>query len=75
KELSREQVYWIPANEIDSQASTPSTPVTPYVPKSPPPSQVLATLHNIKVVFPQFDAIIKERTAVKPLYVSLPCYE
>ncbi|GJR14604.1 hypothetical protein Tco_0797256 [Tanacetum coccineum] len=48
KELSREQVYWLPANEIASQASTPSTPVTPYVPKSPPPSQVLATLHNIK---------------------------
>ncbi|GKC58090.1 hypothetical protein Tco_1085688 [Tanacetum coccineum] len=47
-ELSREQVYWLPANEIASQASTPATPVTPYVPKSPPPSQVLATLHNIK---------------------------
>ncbi|GJX07606.1 uncharacterized mitochondrial protein-like protein [Tanacetum coccineum] len=75
KELSREQVYWLPANEIASQASTPSTPVTPYVPKSPPPSQVLATLHNIKAVFPQFDGIIKERTTVKPLYVSLPCYE
>ncbi|GJU52888.1 uncharacterized mitochondrial protein-like protein [Tanacetum coccineum] len=41
----------------------------------PPPSQVLATLHKIKAVFPQFDAIIKERTTVKPLYVSLPCYE
>ncbi|GJY32537.1 hypothetical protein Tco_0417006 [Tanacetum coccineum] len=65
KELSREQVYWLPANEIASQASTPSTPVTPYVPKSPPPSQVLATLHNIKAVFPQFDAIIKERTKTK----------
>ncbi|GJS22162.1 hypothetical protein Tco_0450794, partial [Tanacetum coccineum] len=51
-ELSREQVYWLPANEIASQASTPATPVTPYVPKSPPPSQVLATLHNIKAVFP-----------------------
>ncbi|GJS50923.1 retrovirus-related pol polyprotein from transposon TNT 1-94 [Tanacetum coccineum] len=75
QELSREQVYWLPANEIASQASTPATPVTPYVPKSPPPSQVLATLHNIKAVFPQFDAIIKERTTVKPLYVSLPCYE
>ncbi|GJR63632.1 hypothetical protein Tco_1505794, partial [Tanacetum coccineum] len=70
-----EQVYWLPANEIASQASTPAKPVTPYVPKSPPPSQVLATLHNIKAVFPQFDAIIKERTTVKPLYVSLPCYE
>ncbi|GJX49491.1 hypothetical protein Tco_0276336 [Tanacetum coccineum] len=61
QELSREQVYWLPANEIASQASTPATPVTPYVPKSPPPSQVLATLHNIKAVFPQFDAIIKDK--------------
>ncbi|GJR45143.1 retrovirus-related pol polyprotein from transposon TNT 1-94 [Tanacetum coccineum] len=68
-------VYWLPANEIASQASAPATPVTHYVPKSLPPSQVLATLHNIKAVFPQFDAIIKERTTVKPLYVSLPCYE
>ncbi|GKC94934.1 hypothetical protein Tco_1160376 [Tanacetum coccineum] len=59
QELSREQVYWLPANEIASQASTPATPVTPNVPKIPPPSQVLATLHNIKDVFPQFDAIIK----------------
>ncbi|GJY02749.1 hypothetical protein Tco_0360901 [Tanacetum coccineum] len=49
KELSREQVYWLPANEIASQASTPAKPVTPYVPKSLPP--------------------------IKPLYVSLPCYE
>ncbi|GJY26361.1 hypothetical protein Tco_0401087 [Tanacetum coccineum] len=49
KELSREQVYWLLANEIASQASTPATPVTPYMPKSPPP--------------------------IKPLYVSLPCYE
>ncbi|GJU65039.1 retrovirus-related pol polyprotein from transposon TNT 1-94 [Tanacetum coccineum] len=75
QELSREQVYWLPANEIASQASNPATPVTPYVPKSLPPSQVLATLHNIKAVFPQFDAIIKERTTAKTLYVSLPCYE
>ncbi|GJS80642.1 hypothetical protein Tco_0730523 [Tanacetum coccineum] len=27
-----------------------------------PPSQVLAALHNIKAVFPQFDVILKERT-------------
>ncbi|GJY09070.1 uncharacterized mitochondrial protein-like protein [Tanacetum coccineum] len=49
QELSREQVYWLPANEIASQASALATPVTPYVPK--------------------------KRTTVKPLYVSLPCYE
>ncbi|GKD32650.1 hypothetical protein Tco_1248159 [Tanacetum coccineum] len=49
QELSQEQVYWLHANEIASQASTPTTPVTPYVPK--------------------------KRTTVKPLYVSLPCYE
>ncbi|GJZ42267.1 hypothetical protein Tco_0589153 [Tanacetum coccineum] len=50
-------------------------PLIHYVPKSLPPSQVLATLAHIKSFFPNFDAIIKERTTVKPLYVFLPYYE
>ncbi|GJY20854.1 hypothetical protein Tco_0393420 [Tanacetum coccineum] len=36
--LASAEVYWLPANEIASQASTPATPVTPYVPKSRLPS-------------------------------------
>ncbi|GKG36885.1 hypothetical protein Tco_0447058, partial [Tanacetum coccineum] len=43
-ELSREQAYWLPANEIASQASNPDRPVTPFIHTRPPPSQVLANL-------------------------------
>nr|GEZ14991.1 hypothetical protein [Tanacetum cinerariifolium] len=46
-ELSREQTYW-----LNSQDNTPLKPVTPFVRKGPPPSQVLASLHLVKVVFP-----------------------
>ncbi|GKG20742.1 hypothetical protein Tco_0380543, partial [Tanacetum coccineum] len=55
QELSREQAYWLPANEIASQASNPDSPGTPFVRKSRPPSQVLASLRNINAVFPQFE--------------------
>nr|GEU39501.1 hypothetical protein [Tanacetum cinerariifolium] len=66
--LSREQAYW-----LNSQDHTPSKPVTPFVRKGPPPSQVLASLHLVKVVFSQFESIIIERTTKKPLYVSVAC--
>nr|GEV76418.1 putative reverse transcriptase domain-containing protein [Tanacetum cinerariifolium] len=56
-ELSREQAYW-----LNSQDHTPSKPVTPFVRKGPPPSQVLALLRLVKVVFPQFESIIIERS-------------
>ncbi|GJT52620.1 hypothetical protein Tco_0978777 [Tanacetum coccineum] len=36
QELSREQAYWLPANEIASQASNPDRPVTPFVHNVPP---------------------------------------
>nr|GFA46605.1 hypothetical protein [Tanacetum cinerariifolium] len=41
----------------------------------PPPSQVLASLHLVKFVFPQFESIIIERTTKKPLYVSVACLD
>ncbi|GKC14474.1 TRAF-type zinc finger domain-containing protein 1-like protein [Tanacetum coccineum] len=44
QELSREQAYWLPANENASQASNPDRPVTPFIHRRPPPSQVLANL-------------------------------
>nr|GFB50695.1 hypothetical protein [Tanacetum cinerariifolium] len=43
-ELSREQTYW-----LNCQDHTPSKPVTPFVRKGPPPSQVLASLHLVKI--------------------------
>ncbi|GJX71864.1 hypothetical protein Tco_0309035 [Tanacetum coccineum] len=74
-ELSREQAYWLPANEIASNASNPATPVTPFVHNRPPPSQVLANLQKVNVVFHQLEGIIKERTTQKPLYVSEWCFD
>ncbi|GJU44722.1 retrovirus-related pol polyprotein from transposon TNT 1-94 [Tanacetum coccineum] len=46
QELSREQAYWLPANEIASQASNPDRLVTPFIHTRPPPSQVLANLQK-----------------------------
>ncbi|GKG33025.1 hypothetical protein Tco_0430535, partial [Tanacetum coccineum] len=54
KELSGDQVYWLSANEIASQASKPATPATPFVHRSRPPSQVLANLQKVNAVFHQF---------------------
>ncbi|GJR43845.1 hypothetical protein Tco_1311948 [Tanacetum coccineum] len=75
QELSREQAYWLPANERASQTSNPNRPVTPFTHKSRPPSQVLASLRNVNAVFPQFEGIIKERTTQKPDYVSEWCFD
>ncbi|GJW58487.1 hypothetical protein Tco_0105218 [Tanacetum coccineum] len=72
-ELSREQAYWLPANEIASQASNPDRPVTPFIHTRPPPSQVLANLQKVNAVFSQFEGIIKERTTQKPGLVSELC--
>ncbi|GJR31136.1 hypothetical protein Tco_1107368 [Tanacetum coccineum] len=49
QELSREQAYWLPANEIASNASNPATPVTPFVHNRPPPSQVLFHLQKFRI--------------------------
>ncbi|GJW28921.1 hypothetical protein Tco_0045796 [Tanacetum coccineum] len=57
KELSGDQVYWLSANEIASQASKPATPATPFVHKSRPPSQVLASLQKVNAVFPQLKVV------------------
>ncbi|GJY75077.1 retrovirus-related pol polyprotein from transposon TNT 1-94 [Tanacetum coccineum] len=57
QELSREQAYWLPANEIASQASNPDRPVTPFVHNRPPPSQVLFHLQKVNAVFHQFEEV------------------
>ncbi|GJV21489.1 integrase, catalytic region, zinc finger, CCHC-type containing protein [Tanacetum coccineum] len=75
EELSREQAYWLPANERASQTSNTDSPVTPFVHKSRPPSQVLASLQKVNAAFHQFEDIIKERTTQKPDYVSEWCYD
>ncbi|GJR48287.1 hypothetical protein Tco_1316390 [Tanacetum coccineum] len=75
QELSREQAYWLPANERASQTSNPDSPVTPFVHKSRPPSQVLSSLRQVNAAFNQFEDIIKERTTKKPDYVSEWCFD
>ncbi|GJX99814.1 integrase, catalytic region, zinc finger, CCHC-type containing protein [Tanacetum coccineum] len=74
QELSREQAYWLPANERASQTSNPIV-LSSFVRKSRPPSQVLTSLRNVNAVFPQFEGIIKERTTQKPDYVSEWCFD
>ncbi|GJR36543.1 integrase, catalytic region, zinc finger, CCHC-type containing protein [Tanacetum coccineum] len=62
KELSREQVYWLPAEELATQNSNPPNPVTPFVHTRPAPSKVRAQLLKLKECFPAFETIIKRRT-------------
>nr|GEV62142.1 integrase, catalytic region, zinc finger, CCHC-type, peptidase aspartic, catalytic [Tanacetum cinerariifolium] len=62
KELSREQVYWLPAEELATQKSNPPKPVTPFVHTRPTPSKVRTQLLKLKDSFPAFETIIKRRT-------------
>nr|GEZ43351.1 hypothetical protein [Tanacetum cinerariifolium] len=62
KELSREQVYWLPAEELATQKSIPPKPVTPFVHTRPTLSKVRTQLLKLKDCFPAFETIIKRRT-------------
>nr|GEW36605.1 putative bromo adjacent homology (BAH) domain protein [Tanacetum cinerariifolium] len=70
KELSREQVYWLPAAEIASQSSTPAKPVAPFVHTRPIKSDVHKKVWKIKECITAFEKIIKERTAPPPIILS-----
>ncbi|GJW67623.1 retrovirus-related pol polyprotein from transposon TNT 1-94 [Tanacetum coccineum] len=75
KDLSGDQVYWLSANEIASQASKPATPATPFVHKSRPPSQVLASLRQVNAVFPQFEGYKrKEQNKTQTMFLN-GCYD
>ncbi|GJT55327.1 hypothetical protein Tco_0990381 [Tanacetum coccineum] len=58
QELSREQAYWLPANERASKIVTPIDRSLPTVLKVDPPSQVLAVFEMLMLAFPQFEGII-----------------
>nr|GFB38560.1 hypothetical protein [Tanacetum cinerariifolium] len=62
KELSREQVYWLPTEELATQKSNPPKPVTPFFHTRPTPSKLRTQLLKIKDCFPAFETIIKRRT-------------
>nr|GEZ77047.1 hypothetical protein [Tanacetum cinerariifolium] len=70
KELSREQVYWLPAAKIASQSSTPAKPVAPFVHTRPVKSNVHKKVWKIKECITAFEKIIKERTAPPPSILS-----
>ncbi|GJR79733.1 putative ribonuclease H-like domain-containing protein [Tanacetum coccineum] len=59
KELTREQAYWLPANEV---ASNQSKPAQQFVHTRPAKSQVNSHLKTLKSCFPEFDEVIKFRT-------------
>nr|GFC03785.1 hypothetical protein [Tanacetum cinerariifolium] len=70
KELSREQVYWLPAAEIASQSSTLAKPVATFVHTRPVKSDVHKKVWKIKECITAFEKIIKERTAPPPSILS-----
>nr|GFC60751.1 hypothetical protein [Tanacetum cinerariifolium] len=70
KELSREQVYWLPAAEIASQSSTPAKLVAPFVHTRLVKSDVHKKVWKIKECITAFEKIIKERIAPPPSILS-----
>ncbi|GJS80950.1 hypothetical protein Tco_0747491 [Tanacetum coccineum] len=54
KELSREQVYWLPAEELATQKSNPPKPVTPFVRTRPAKSQISTCLQGLNSWIPAF---------------------
>nr|GEX30144.1 retrotransposon protein, putative, Ty1-copia subclass [Tanacetum cinerariifolium] len=68
KELSREQVYWLPVNEVASHNSNQSKPVTNFVRTRPAKSQVNIQLKRLKSCFLEFDKVVKDRTT--PSYIT-----
>ncbi|GJW29352.1 retrovirus-related pol polyprotein from transposon TNT 1-94 [Tanacetum coccineum] len=65
-QLSREQVYWLPTNEVASYNCNQSKPITTFVRTRPAKSQVYIQLKMLKACFPEFDKVVKDRTT--PLY-------
>ncbi|GKD94784.1 hypothetical protein Tco_1374621 [Tanacetum coccineum] len=68
KQLSSEQVYWLPANEVASYNCNQSKPVTTFVRTRPAKSQVNTQLKMLKACFPQFDKVVKDR--MTPSYIT-----
>nr|GEV24401.1 hypothetical protein [Tanacetum cinerariifolium] len=67
KKLSREQVYWLPTEEIASYNSNQSKPVTEFVRTRPTKSQVKAQLQMLKACFLEFNKVVKTRTTPSAL--------
>ncbi|GKC95599.1 hypothetical protein Tco_1161041 [Tanacetum coccineum] len=68
KQLSREQFYWLPANEVASYNCNQSKLVTNFVRTRPAKSQVNTQLKMLKACFLEFDKVVKDRTT--PSYIT-----
>ncbi|GJV07066.1 hypothetical protein Tco_1344722 [Tanacetum coccineum] len=60
KQLSSEQVYWLPSNEVASYNCNQSKPITTFVRTRPTKSQVYTQLKMLKACFLEFDKLDKE---------------
>nr|GEU93753.1 hypothetical protein [Tanacetum cinerariifolium] len=68
KELSREQVYWLPAEELSTQKSNPPKPVTPFVHTRPAPSKLKDAITSVRI---QNDGFKVENVNLKRRYQEL----
>ncbi|GJS84576.1 hypothetical protein Tco_0751117 [Tanacetum coccineum] len=62
KELSREQVYWLPTEELATQKSNLPKPVTPFVRTRLEKSQISTCLQGLNSLIPAFTHGIHQRT-------------
>ncbi|GJS49014.1 hypothetical protein Tco_0599135 [Tanacetum coccineum] len=62
KELSQEQVYWLPAEELATQKSNPPKPVTLFVRTRPAKSQISTCLQGLNSLIPAFAHVIHQQT-------------
>nr|GEX01271.1 reverse transcriptase domain-containing protein [Tanacetum cinerariifolium] len=60
KELSREQVYWLPAEELATQKSNPPKPVTSFVHTHPTPSK--KNHIDLQIKFRNYKECLKNQT-------------
>ncbi|GJW58488.1 hypothetical protein Tco_0105219 [Tanacetum coccineum] len=68
KQLSREQVYSLRANEVASYNCNQFKPVTNFARTRPAKSQVNTQLKMLKACFSEFDKVVKDRTT--PSYIT-----
>ena len=69
KELTLEQVYWKPVQEVVS------SPTTPFVLTRPAQSEVPTQLLSVKSLFKDFEHVIRKRTTEKSLYPNPMCFK
>ncbi|GKB30707.1 hypothetical protein Tco_0870108 [Tanacetum coccineum] len=62
RNMSQEQVYWLPAEELATQKSNPPKPVTLFVRTRPAKSQISTCLQGLNSLIPAFAHVILQQT-------------